>query len=173
MAREYLQLLEDKTREDHLRSVDELLAQVPTEFAAAKKQLEDAERFVFFAAAGELEKVSKLVATDWNLVHSVDRDGHTALHAAAAMNHVAVAELLLRRGGNPNTQDFEGYTSLHWAVENNAVDVVALLLSTEVDVTVRNSDRVTAFELVETLKPKHQPLMRKIISDYLVRVRLN
>lgn len=62
------------------------------------------------------------------MVHQVDRDGNTGLHAAAAMNHVAVVKYLLGKGANPNSQNYNGYTALHWAIENNAIDVAKLLL---------------------------------------------
>jgi hypothetical protein len=57
-TRRYLQLLESKTAEDHLRATDELLSAAPTEFAAAASVLQRSERFVFAAASGQVEVVS-------------------------------------------------------------------------------------------------------------------
>ncbi|RYG51838.1 ankyrin repeat domain-containing protein [archaeon] len=59
-------------------------------------------------------QVTRAIDSNWDFVHIIDRDGHTALHAAASQGHVNVATLLLSRGANPSVQDYEGYTPLHW-----------------------------------------------------------
>lgn len=128
IARRYLQELEDKTRTDHLRSVNDTATAPPTELQQQAKALASAEKFIYVAAAGEIEKVKTIVEKDWNMVHQVDRDGNTGLHAASAMNHVGVVKYLLCKGANPNSQNYNGYTALHWAIENNAGDVAKLLL---------------------------------------------
>lgn len=140
-ARTFLRQLEAATREDHLRSVDELLSQVPSEFAAKNKQLQEAEQFVLLCATGEVEKVRRRVDMDWQGVNLVDRDGHSALHAAAACNHVEIVEFLLEKGAHPGTQDHEGYSALHWAVENDAKEVAELLLKHGVETTLKTSVR--------------------------------
>lgn len=60
-------------------------------------------------------QVQRVLERDWDLVNVIDRDGHTALHAASAVGSAPVARLLLSKGANPSTLDFEGYTPLHWA----------------------------------------------------------
>lgn len=79
--------------------------QVPTEFAAAAKSLERIETFIRLAAAGQTAQVATSVASDFSLLHQVDRDGHTALIAAAATDQVDVIKLLAGKGANLNTQD--------------------------------------------------------------------
>lgn len=91
---------------------------------------------------------ASLHRSDWDLVHAIDRDGHTALHAAAAQGNVDTAEALLSRGSNPSVQDYEGYTPLHWAVESNAPEIVALLLKHSADSTVKNNSGFTAYDMV-------------------------
>ncbi|CAB0030041.1 unnamed protein product [Trichogramma brassicae] len=44
---------------------------------------------------------------------AVDKSGCTALHRAVSLNHDKVAELLLRKGANPNLADEDGQTPLH------------------------------------------------------------
>lgn len=56
-----------------------------------------------------------MLERDWDLVNVIDRDGHTALHSAAATGSLGVCRLLLTKGANPSTLDFEGFTPLHWA----------------------------------------------------------
>ncbi|XP_014222186.1 ankyrin-3-like [Trichogramma pretiosum] len=47
------------------------------------------------------------------LVDARNREGRTALHMALARNYRDTAELLLRRGADPNSVDAEGLTPLH------------------------------------------------------------
>jgi ankyrin repeat protein len=84
---------------------------VPTEFQAALKALAEAEAFIFLAASGQADKVSRQLDANYELATATDRDGHTALHAAAAApgtGSVEVAETLLKKGANPSVQDVGG-----------------------------------------------------------------
>lgn len=170
VARGYLQLLTAETLRDYLRSTDELLAQVPTEFTQKLHQLEDAESFVYVCSSGELEPAQRMLDSSWELIHSIDRDGHTALHAAAAMNHVDVCRLLLERGAKVNTQDFEGYSPLHWAVESAAVGAVRVLVEAGADVFVRTTEGLTPQDFLEHLKPKHKPAIRELLTQAADRI---
>lgn len=67
VARDYLQLLTSETLRDYLRSTDELLAQVPTEFTQKLRSVEDAEAFIFACASGELEPVRRMLDTSWDV----------------------------------------------------------------------------------------------------------
>jgi len=66
--------------------------------------LRESETFIYHAASGQVELVRRALDRNWELLHSIDRDGHTALHAAAAEGNLEVAELLLSRGANPSSQ---------------------------------------------------------------------
>jgi ankyrin repeat protein len=74
------------------------------QFAAAQRDLRESETFIYHAASGQVELVRRALDRNWELLHSIDRDGHTALHAAAAEGNLEVAELLLSRGANPSSQ---------------------------------------------------------------------
>ena len=149
VARQYLQLLTSETLRDYLRSTDELLAQVPTEFTQKLRQVEDAESFIYVCSSGEVDPAERMLDSSWEvsnqrkqgfagpqcpigaftalsaqLIHAIDRDGHTALHAAAAMNHLGICQLLISRGAKVNSQV--------WALDSaapsrsiHAVDVFA------------------------------------------------
>ncbi len=216
-----------------MRAVDELLFQAPTEFIAATRALQRAERFVFAAASGQLDVVSAspprcvlVVATcslppvtcpppapaprpaqrgdvrapassvglrvgrcpvgavcdellagsrsfaasqvdaaivaDFQLIHAVDRDGHTALMAAAATDQEAVIRLLAERGANMNVQDYEGMTALHAAVEAEAVAAGMALLSLGADPCVVSSARQTPLDVVATMQPKQRAALRSL-----------
>jgi len=59
VTRRFLAVLTEQTAVDHLKSVDEMLQQVPTEFQAATKALAEAESFIFAAASGATDRVLK------------------------------------------------------------------------------------------------------------------
>jgi hypothetical protein len=67
VARQYLQLLTSETLRDYLRSTDELLAQVPTEFTQKLRQVEDAESFIFLCSSGELEPAERMLDSSWEV----------------------------------------------------------------------------------------------------------
>ena len=71
-AKAFLRELENETLEDHLRSVDEILSEVPSEFNAKIKQLRQAERFVQLSASGVTKKVEDKLNSNWNLGFAVD-----------------------------------------------------------------------------------------------------
>jgi len=97
-ARHFLRHLESTTREDHLKSVDEVLSHAPRELLLKAKQLkvrhyvwcgmvgaglvaadgypvrndQEAEAFVLLAAANDTEKMRKKIEADWELVNSTD-----------------------------------------------------------------------------------------------------
>lgn len=112
-TRRFVAHLSGLTAVDHLRSVDEALA-VPAEFEAAKAELATSEAFLYLAAAGQVVPVAAALDRDWRLLHALDRDGHTALHAAAAQDATEVATELLRRGAAVDAMDYEGLTPLAW-----------------------------------------------------------
>jgi hypothetical protein len=163
-ARRYLEALEAVTRRDHLRSQDENLASVPTAFAEALRQLEDSERFVFVAAGGVVAEVEAALTADWNLVHVHDRDGHTALHAASAMDNIDVVRLLLEKGASVSVQDFEGNTPMHLAVDAGAIASVRVLLEAGGDPVLRNNVDQTPVDLVDSLPARNRDTMRDILT---------
>jgi hypothetical protein len=83
-AKSYVRYMDCVTREDHLRSIDELLAKVPNEFQSAVRLLEAAEDFIMTAASGVVERVTARLDSDWELINAVDvggrgRDGRDVL----------------------------------------------------------------------------------------------
>ncbi|RYP15646.1 hypothetical protein DL766_009358 [Monosporascus sp. MC13-8B] len=69
-----------------------------------------------------------------------DDDGRTALHAACANGHVAVAEVLLRGGANVLAVDRWGKTPLHLAASGGYSALVRLLSDAGADPTVADGD---------------------------------
>lgn len=58
-------------------------------------------------------RVAEILDSDPNAVSSQDREGNTALHVAIAHDRVALIEMLLVRGADPNAPAGQGRTPLH------------------------------------------------------------
>jgi len=88
------------------------------------------------SAAGELERVERLVEDRPGSVNEYSSDGWTPLHLAAFFGHARIAEVLLAhdadvttRSRNPN-----GNTPLHAALAGNQKMVAGLLIGSGADV---------------------------------------
>lgn len=164
-ARHFLRHLESTTREDHLKSIDEVLAHAPRELLLKTKQLQEAEAFVLLSAAGNHEKMRRKLDSDWELVNATDRDGHTALHAAAACNNVTTAELLIDHGAHAGLQDYEGYLPLHWAAENDALQVATVLMKHTENLHVKNSAGMTVMDYIMLHLPERRNQWLELVKS--------
>ena len=68
------------------------------------------------------------------------------LHSAAASRQVAIAELLLRSGADPNARQQGGFTPLHAAAQNGQAEMVNLLLRHGANRDLRSEDGKTALD---------------------------
>lgn len=74
-------------------------------------------------------------------VDARDKQGHTALHAAAAEGKIESARLLLANKANINAQDRFGMTPLMYAVQANNAPTVLFLLKQGADKTLRDLEQ--------------------------------
>jgi hypothetical protein len=83
---------------------------------------------------------------------SVDAQGQTALHLCASSGVKVCLAMLLDHGGDDliDLQDNGGNTALHHATFNGRLDCVRLLLETAADVTIRNYEGYTAYNIAST-----------------------
>ena len=87
-------------------------------------------------------------------VNARNRWGNSALHDAARLNKVRVAEALLKdKQIKLNELNSQGKAPLHLAAESGARDIVRLLLQKGADRSVKTADGKTALQLVEQRGP--------------------
>jgi uncharacterized protein len=111
-------------------------------------------------AAGELERVERLVAEDRAAVNSHGGDGWTPLHLAAFFGHLKIAELLLAEGADVSARSTNGNgnTPLHAALAGNHKLVAGLLIGHGADLNGadaagwRGMDSASANNNIETMK---------------------
>src|SRR5438552_7916948 len=72
-------------------------------------------------AAGEVERLERLMADEGSLVNAFSPDGWTPLHLAAYFGHVKIAEMLIGQGADVNagSRNATGNTPLHAALAGN------------------------------------------------------
>jgi ankyrin repeat protein len=87
-------------------------------------------------AAGEVERVERLVESDRSAINTFSTDGWTPLHLAAFFGHVKIAELLLAQHADVNarSRNHNGNTPLHAALAGNHKMVAGLLIGQGADV---------------------------------------
>ncbi len=89
-------------------------------------------------AAGELERVERLIAEDASPLNTYSGDGWTPLHLAAFFGHARIAELLIAEGGrvSAGSTNATRNTPLHAALAGNHKFVAGLLIGAGADVNV-------------------------------------
>jgi len=92
-------------------------------------------------AAGEIERVERLIASDASAVNSLSADGWTPLHLAAFFGHTKIAELLLAHGADvaARSRNSNGNTPLHAALAGNHKMAAGLLIGWGADVNATDA----------------------------------
>jgi uncharacterized protein len=92
-------------------------------------------------AAGEMERVERLIASDPAAVNSFSADGWTPLHLAAFFGHSRIAELLLMHEADvtARSRNTNGNTPLHAALAGNHKMVAGLLIGRGGDVNATDA----------------------------------
>jgi uncharacterized protein len=92
-------------------------------------------------AAGEMERVERLVADDRTAMNRQSADGWTPLHLAAFFGHMKIAELLLAEGADVSARstNTNGNTPLHAALAGNHKLVAGLLIGHGADLNAADA----------------------------------
>ncbi|HEY1909907.1 MAG TPA: ankyrin repeat domain-containing protein, partial [Vicinamibacterales bacterium] len=87
-------------------------------------------------AAGEVERVERLLAADASALDDYSGDGWTPLHLAAFFGHAKIVEILLARAPDVSarSRNPNGNTPLHAALAGNHKLVAGLLIGAGADV---------------------------------------
>lgn len=113
-------------------------------------------------AAGETERVSKILQTDSGAAKQWSADGFTALHFAAFFNRPEIARILVRAGAEVSAaaKNKMRVTPLHSAAAAHSGEIVSLLLENGAQANARQEGAWTALheaaqigdaEMVKTL----------------------
>jgi uncharacterized protein len=88
------------------------------------------------SAAGERERVERLIEEDGAAINTYSTDGWTPLHLAAFFGHTKIAEALLAHGADvaARSRNGNGNTALHAALAGNHKFVAGLLVGSGADV---------------------------------------
>jgi ankyrin repeat protein len=93
-------------------------------------------------AAGEFDRVERLLAEMPASINSYSTDGWTPLHLAAFFGHAKIAEFLLGRGADvaARSQNSNSNTPLHAALAGNHKFVAGLLMGAGADVDAQDHE---------------------------------
>lgn len=101
--------------------------------------------------------------------HAVDKDGLTALHAAALADDFQMVKSLLAHGANPALQDKEGNNAAHYAAFTGSHDIVQALIDQPLLTDISRKEK--QHRLLTALKAFRLNLVPKdlcyIIFEYL------
>ncbi|MBU1740442.1 MAG: ankyrin repeat domain-containing protein, partial [Proteobacteria bacterium] len=104
---------------------------------------EDAAAIIAAARTGHLVRVEAVLQKNPQAVTARGRAGRTALHLAAAGDHHALADYLIKKGASVFVRDKAGLTPLHLAAGQGHPDLVRLLLQRGADPKARDNQGLT------------------------------
>ena len=144
-------------------------------------------RPLLIAAKKKNPRLLEMLIANGAKVDAPDRNGLTALMAAASMGLAPNVRVLISSGANVNARDEKGSTPLIWAAISGHPQVVEILLAHGADEKVKNKDGLTALglskritagrkrslaEAQEANRKEDLPELRKILARHEAVLRL-
>ncbi|MBZ0106028.1 MAG: ankyrin repeat domain-containing protein [Sulfuricella denitrificans] len=99
---------------------------------------------------GDVQAVSKMIASNRNLVNTRNELGSTPLHIAAGISAAEMTRLLIEKGAVINVKDNRGATPLHIAAFSGKKANLDLLIARGADVHAKDNQGKTARDYAET-----------------------
>jgi ankyrin repeat protein len=98
------------------------------------------------AIRGDAVTLVEIIRQNPSAVNAIDPKGNTALHLAAARDHVDAARVLLRAGAQVNAASTLGMTPLMLAAKLGNSKIVKVLLQNYADTKIRDAHGWTALK---------------------------
>ncbi|MFO1513807.1 MAG: ankyrin repeat domain-containing protein [Verrucomicrobiota bacterium] len=95
------------------------------------------------AEAGDVARITDILATNRTLVQLAGKDDLTPLHCAARAGKLNAVTMLLEHGAEVNATDIHGCTPLHSAVYGRHTNVVEFLLDHQANANAARTDGTT------------------------------
>lgn len=99
---------------------------------------------------GDVQAVSKMIASNKNLVNARNELGSTPLHIAAGIPGAEMTKLLIDKGAVVNVKDNRGATPLHIAAFSGKKANLEQLIAKGADVQAKDNQGKTARDYAET-----------------------
>lgn len=120
---------------------------------------------LLMAASGGDTDIAALLIDAGAKVEAANESGKTALMLAAEAGHEALANLLLKKGADPNTvqrgEKLSGFSALHWAVSAGNASMARLLVEAGADLDARSAKGSTP--LATAAQKKNLPLVKWLL----------
>jgi len=95
------------------------------------------DKFIAFAANGELEKVENYIKKEIN-INAKNKSKWTALAYACKYNHIEIVKLLIDNGADVNIAVNTGSTPLHIALNGGNTEIAEYLIENNADINVKD-----------------------------------
>ena len=109
------------------------------------------------------DEIITLISENVQDLEMGDRAGATLLWHAAFLNRRKVAEWLIGRGANINTQDENGFSALHIATQEKRIEMVSYLLQNGANVNIQDKFGNTPLMRTDCAAPPE--LLRMLLEN--------
>lgn len=114
------------------------------------------------------KEVRYWVRTRPETINESDRGKATPLHRAVERGNIAIANILLVWGADPNAKDDLGFTPLHYAVALKNIEMTELLLKNNAIVDARSNNLRTPLHILSLIDASENSVeIANLLLDYM------